>query len=114
LQELAPGFAEYFPVEQFKHDVAPLLGWYVPVGHKSQEFIVIDILEERPGKQARHVSVTVSLTCPGGHPHSLRFASQYNPLLDIQSTKGPHEHVPLLGVVPLVCMHDGDRLHFML
>ena len=82
--------------------------------HNSHEFIVIDNLEERPGRQARHVSVTVSFTCPGGHPHSLRSASQYNPVLDKQSTKGPHEQVPLLRVVPFVCMHDGDRLHLPL
>ena len=36
--------------------------------------------------------------------------SQYNPVLAMQSTKGPQEQVPLLGVVPLVWVQVGDRL----
>ena len=39
--------------------------------------------------------------------------SQYNPVLAMQSTKGPQEQVPLLGVVPLVWVQVGDRLQVL-
>jgi len=110
LQSIEPSVAECFPAWQSRQNVAPLLFWYFPVGHAAQEFRVMEDAAKRPGEQARQVSVKGSVTWPGGHPHSLFSMSQYNPLLAMQSTNGPQEQVPLLGVVPLVWVQVGDRL----
>ena len=56
-QALVPSVAECFPASQSTQDVAPLLFWYFPFGHAAQEVMAMGEAAERPGRQARHVSV---------------------------------------------------------